>query len=156
MMAELDPTVAAIAERIVEIQQAAYAVEAELIGFDDIPQLRETAADVQARTDLHWLGSFVGERLVALIAWEIDGGLLDIDRLAVDSQFARQGHGRRLVRAVPSDLATIVSTGTQNAPAVALYLSEGFAETGRTEIAPGIFTTQFHRARGLTPPFASS
>ncbi len=145
MVSELDPTHAAVAERIVEIQQAAYAVEAELIGFEGIPQLGETTADVQSRTALHWLGSFVGERLVALIAWEIDGGLLDIDRLAVDPQFARQGHGRRLVQAVPREHATIVSTGSANAPAVALYLSEGFTETGRTEIAPGILTTQFHR-----------
>ena len=153
MLGDVDPTVEAVAERIVEIQQAAYAVEAELIGFEGIPQLDETVADVQARTDLHWLGSFVEERLVALIAWEIDGGLLDIDRLAVDPQFARQGHGRRLVQAVPRELATIVSTGSANAPAVALYMSEGFVETGRTEIAPGISTTQFHRPgkQGQTP-----
>ena len=145
MLGDVDPTVVAVAERIVEIQRAAYAVEAKLIGFDGIPQLHEDAADVQARTDLRWVGSYDEGRLVAVIAWEIDGDVIDIDRLAVDPAAARQGHGRRLVQAVPSDRATIVSTGSENAPAVALYLSEGFIETGRTEIAPGIFTTQFHR-----------
>ena len=145
MLGGVDPAVGAVAERIVEIQLAAYAVEAELIGFDEIPQMHEDAADVQARTDLRWVGSFVGDRLVALIAWEWVGGLIDIDRLAVDPAAARQGHGRRLVQAVPRDRATIVSTGSANAPAVGLYLSEGFAETGRTEVAPGVFTTQFQR-----------
>ena len=46
---------------------------------------------------------------------------------------------------MPRNLPTIVSTGTENDPAVGLYLSEGFVESGRTEVAPGIFTTQFHR-----------
>jgi GNAT superfamily N-acetyltransferase len=145
MLADVDPTVAAVAERVVEIQLAAYAVEAALIGFDGIPQLHERAEDVQARDDLRWVGSYVEGRLVALIAWERAGDVLDIDRLAVDPAAARQGHGRRLVRAVPRNLPTIVSTGTENDPAVGLYLSEGFVESGRTEVAPGIFTTQFHR-----------
>ncbi len=145
MLADLDPTVAAVADRIVEIQLAAYAVEAGLIGFDGIPQLSETAADVGTRTDLRWLGSFVDDRLVALIAWDRENGLTDIDRLAVDPGSARQGHGRRLVRAVPRDRDTIVSTGSENDPAVRLYQSEGFVEVGRTEIAPDIFTTQFRR-----------
>lgn len=133
------------AARIVEIQRAAYAVEARLIGFDGIPQLAETAADVAARGDLTWLGAAVDGRLAGVLAFAVEDGVLDIDRLAVDPAFARRGLGRRLVRSVPTDRPTIVSTGSANDPAVALYLGEGFAETGRTEIAPGVFTTQFGR-----------
>jgi len=146
MLADIDPTVAAAADRIVEIQLAAYAVEAGLIGFDGIPQLSETAEQVRSRTDLHWHGAFDDDGLlVGLIAWDRENGLTDIDRLAVDPLAARRGHGRRLVRAVPRDRDTIVSTGSENDPAVRLYLSEGFVVLGRTEIAPEIFTTQFRR-----------
>ncbi len=144
MLADIDPT--AVAARIVEIQLAAYAVEAALIGFDGIPQLSETADQVRSRTDLRWHGAFDDDgRLVGLIAWESVGGIVDIDRLAIDPLVARRGWGRRLVQAVPRDQPTIVSTGTENEPATNLYRDEGFVEVGRTEVAPGVFTTQFRR-----------
>ncbi len=149
MLADIDPTAAAVAARIVEIQLAAYAVEAALIGFDGIPQLSETADQVRSRTDLRWHGAFDDDgRLVGLIAWEAVGGIVDIDRLAIDPLVARRGWGRRLVQAVPRDQPTIVSTGTENEPATNLYRDEGFVEVGRTEVAPGVFTTQFRRPAG--------
>ncbi len=149
MLADIDPTVALIADRIVEIQLAAYAVEAALIGFDGIPQLSETSDQVRSRTDLHWHGAFDDDgRLVGQIAWERIDDVTDIGRLAIDPMAARRGWGRRLVRAVPRDQATIVSTGTENEPATNLYRDEGFVEVGRTEVAPGVFTTQFRRPAG--------
>lgn len=145
MIRELDPSDDSLAARIVEIQRAGYAVEAALIGFDGIPQLTETAEHVASLTSLHWRGVFEADHLAGLIAWERSEELIDIDRLAIDPEYARRGHGRRLVQSVPTDLVTIVSTGSENEPAARLYQSEGFVETGRTEIAPGIFTTQFSR-----------
>lgn len=139
----LDPTDPSTAQRIVEIQLAAYAVEAELIGFWGIPQLGETADDVTRRVDLTWRGAIDDDTLAGIIAWSHDDEI-DIDRLAVDPAFARRGHGRRLIRSVP-DGDTVVSTGKQNAPAMALYTREGFSVTGEVEIADGVFLTQLHR-----------
>ena len=39
----------AVAERVLQIQRAAYAVEAELVGYDAIPPLHETLAELQSQ-----------------------------------------------------------------------------------------------------------
>ena len=145
MIEAIDPVNTDIAQRIVYIQRSAYSVEASLIGFDGIPQLDEAVEDVMALNNLQWRGAFDGNALAGVIAWQIEQDVIEIDRLAIDPRFARRGHGRQLVRAVPPDRTTIVSTGTDNRPACDLYVSEGFTEVGRTEVAAGIFTTQFSR-----------
>ena len=115
MLRPLDLTDDPLAERVVAIQQVAYRVEADLIGFDGIPPLHDTVSDVQTHR-LKWLGSFDGETLAGVIAWSVDDGVCDIDRLAVDPGFARRGHGRRLVASVLTHPTVVVSTGTANAP----------------------------------------
>jgi ribosomal protein S18 acetylase RimI-like enzyme len=145
MLRPIDPTVPDVAARIVEIQQAAYRVEADLIGFDGIPQLAETADRIQALGNMHWIGAFVDDVLVGIIAWEQDGHDVDIDRLAVDPQHARQGLGRRLVQSVPATGVTSVSTGHANGPAVNLYSREGFEQVGSVAVAPGVRITRLQR-----------
>jgi len=147
----LDPTDLDGATRVVEIQQAAYAVEAKLIDFDRIPQLSETAQDVMGRTDLDWRGVFDQGQLAGIIAWSIEKAVVDIDRLAIDPAFARRGYGRALVRAIPS-LDALVMTGAKNYPAQRLYRTEGFIETGEVEISSGVFLTQFSRPVEAKPP----
>lgn len=136
-----------VAARIVEIQRAAYAVEAALMGFDGIPPLHETVADVRGLTDLTWLGASDGGTLVGIIAWRQDGDLLDVDRLAVDPSHARRGYGRRLLEALPECSRTVVSTGAANTPGRALYEGLGFVCTAESEIAPGVRLAHYERAR---------
>ncbi len=127
------------------IQLAAYQIEADLIGFDGIPQLTETAEHVRTLTDMQWRGMFDGGLLLGIIAWDERDGEVDIDRLAVHPDAARRGYGRALVQSVPQDRHTIVSTGAANRPAVSLYEKEGFVRTSETEIAPGVFLAHFER-----------
>jgi ribosomal protein S18 acetylase RimI-like enzyme len=134
-----DPATAA---RVVEIQQAAYAVEAELIGFAGIPPLRDTIEDVIAH-DLRWLGVLAEGRLAAVIGYTVTDNRVDIDRLAVDPAYARRGMAAVLVRQATAGRRTTVSTGTTNAPATALYTSLGFTAVGRREITPGVEITNF-------------
>lgn len=145
MLRSIDPTAPEVAARIVEIQQAAYRVEADLIGFDGIPQLAEKEDQVCALGEMHWVGAFVDDRLVGVIAWEQGGHDVDIDRLAVDPLHVRQGWGRRLVQSVPSTGITTVSTGEANGPALRLYSQEGFEHVGSVEIAPGVRIAQLRR-----------
>ena len=86
----------AVAVRVVEIQRAAYRVEADRIGFDRIPPLLETIDDVRS-VPLSWLGSFEEHTLAGIIGWTVANGVCDIDRLAVHPAFGRRGHGRQLV-----------------------------------------------------------
>jgi ribosomal protein S18 acetylase RimI-like enzyme len=152
MIREIDQTDPEIAKRLLVIQHRAYAVEAELIGFDGIPPLQEDLAGLMASTE-HWLGRFAGDELVGAVAYEFpDDRTIDISRLIVDPSHARRGHGRALLDHLdelePRPIS-LVSTGTANTPAVSLYQSRGYTETNRLEVAPGVQITQFRRLRGL-------
>jgi ribosomal protein S18 acetylase RimI-like enzyme len=145
----LDLSDPAVAERLLTIQHAAYAVEAELIGFDGILPLQEDLPGLMASTE-HWLGRYDGAALVGAIAYELpDDQTVEISRLIVDPTHARRGHGRALLDHLdaiePRPIST-VSTGTANTPAVSLYKSRGYTEVDQVEVAPGIHVTRFRRA----------
>jgi ribosomal protein S18 acetylase RimI-like enzyme len=144
----LDLTDRTLAERLLAIQHAAYAVEAELIGFDGIPPLQEDLDGLMSSTEL-WLGRYDGTLLVGAIAYELSADAVEISRLIVDPAHARRGHGRALLdhldRIEPRPVS-LVSTGSANIPAVNLYKSRGYVVAGEVEVAPGIYITQFRRA----------
>jgi ribosomal protein S18 acetylase RimI-like enzyme len=145
----LDLTDRALAERLLTIQHAAYAVEAALIGFDGIPPLQEDLDGLMSSTEL-WLGRYDGTHLVGAVAYELpDERSVEISRLIVDPAHARRGHGRALLdhldRIEPRPVS-LVSTGSANLPAVNLYKSRGYTTVGEVEVAPGIYITQFRRA----------
>ena len=149
MIRAIDLSDRAVAERVLAIQHAAYAVEAELIGFDGIPPLQEELAGLMRSTE-HWLGRYDGEVLAGAVAYEFpDDATVEISRLIVDPAHARRGHGRALLdhldQLEPRPVS-VVSTGSANTPAVTLYKSRGYAEVGQVEVAPGIHITQFRRA----------
>lgn len=148
MITPLDLTDRALAERLLTIQHAAYAVEAELIGFDGIPPLQEDLDGLMSSTEL-WLGRYDGTHLVGAVAYEVDAESVEISRLIVDPAHARRGHGRALLdhldRIAPRPVS-LVSTGSANLPAVNLYKSRGYTTAAELEVAPGIYITQFRRA----------
>lgn len=144
VLAPIDVADPATATRVLEIQRAAYAVEAGLIGSVDIPPLQETLEHVMA-LDLDWLGAFDDERLVGLIAWRRSADSVEIDRLAVDPEFGRRGVGRRLVQALPQGDPTTVTTGAANHPARALYYSLGFVVVGTSNPTPEVEIVHFER-----------
>jgi ribosomal protein S18 acetylase RimI-like enzyme len=145
---ELDVRGEGVAAEVLALQRAAYRYEAELIGTDAIPPLRETLAELRACGE-RFLGAFVDERLAGFVSWKRDGDVLDIHRLAVGPAFFRRGIGAALVRAAlaadPGAAQAIVQTGALNAPAKALYEREGFTATGEREVAPGLRVTLFER-----------
>ena len=129
--------------RIVDIQKAAYRLEADLIGFDGIPQLHESLEDLPIR-DLDWLGSWEGDVFVGLIAWRKTASGIEIDRLAVHPAYHRRGHGRALVESLLHRQPVTTSTGTGNEPAMRMYKSLGFRRAGLHEIAPDVTITELH------------
>lgn len=141
MIERLDLCDPSVADRVLEIQRAAYSVEAALIGFDRIPPLHESLDDL-VEAPLEWLGVVERNVIVAAIAITGSGRRCDIDRLVVDPEHHRRGLGRRLVEAVLHHELVTVSTGEGNAPAIALYESLGFIRTGRIEVGPGVWTVQ--------------
>ncbi|TWP49586.1 GNAT family N-acetyltransferase [Lentzea tibetensis] len=145
---DLDVTDDETAERVHQVAQRAYRVEAGLIGADSIPPLHETLDEMRAQP-LTWLGVPGDDGLpVAFVAYE-DAQELDINRLCVDPGHFRKGLARRLVRALPPR-AAVVHTGALNTPATTLYAREGFERTGTIEPEPGLLVATFRRPAPAT------
>lgn len=149
----LDLTDDATAAAVHRVGRAAYAVEAGLIGFDGIPALRESLAEMRERP-LRWLGirghDGGGEDggLAGFLAWEEEGdGTVCVDRLCVDPAWFRKGVASQLLRALlagaPSDRPVTVTTGAANAPAAALYGRLGFTRGEDFSPAPGLVMASF-------------
>ncbi|MET9339661.1 MULTISPECIES: GNAT family N-acetyltransferase [unclassified Nonomuraea] len=133
---------------LLDLQHAAYAVEAELIGDDRIPPLRETLDDLIA-APLAWRGAFDDEgMLVGAVAWTETDDLVDIDRLVVDPRAHRRGIGRTLVAELldrADGRTTVVSTGRGNVPARTLYERLGFTRIEDVEVISGLWITRYER-----------
>lgn len=142
---ELDLTDGSTAAELLLLQQAAYRVEADLVGFDGIPPLHETLDEMVARP-LTWLGVRSDDgSVVAALAYTETPGRIDIDRLVVAPSHFRQGMASVLVSALDSDVRITVSTGTANVPAHRLYETHGFRRTGDEMIVPDLSITHFER-----------
>ncbi|SCF02549.1 Ribosomal protein S18 acetylase RimI [Micromonospora viridifaciens] len=137
-----------------DLQRAAYAVEAELIGFDGIPPLHETLQQLRDRTE-SFLGVFDDTGLVGAVSWaRLPDGTLEICRLVVHPRAHRRGIATALLNDLdamePADV-TVVSTGTANHPAQTLYRSRGFTPTSTRQIAQGVTITCLERKRDASP-----
>ena len=136
-----------LAGALLEVQYAAYAVEAGLIGDERIPPLHENLEDLQ-NAPLQWLAAFADGALVGAVAWSEDRCEVDIDRLLVAPSAHRRGVGSALVRAVllrAGGRRTTVSTGRDNTPARNLYERLGFSSAGEEEVIPGLWITRYAR-----------
>jgi ribosomal protein S18 acetylase RimI-like enzyme len=134
-----------LGQELLDLQHAAYAVEAALIGDDRIPPLHETLAQLRGEP-LRWLGAFDGDRLAGAVAWAQTPGEVDLDRLVVHPGAHRRGVGRALVTEVMSRAAgrrIVVSTGRDNLPARALYERLGFVPRGEREVIPGLWIASY-------------
>jgi ribosomal protein S18 acetylase RimI-like enzyme len=139
----LDLTDDTVLRELWTVQRLAYAVEAELIGFDGIPPLHESLDDLRTCGET-FLGLYDEEGLVGAVSYVLDGPAVDIHRLVVHPRAHRRGIATKLLDALP-DGPQVVSTGTRNEPALRLYRKRGFAETGTHEVAPGVSITSLAR-----------
>ncbi|WP_084244014.1 GNAT family N-acetyltransferase [Planomicrobium okeanokoites] len=131
------------AKAIQRIQRPAYLVEAELMGFEGIPQLKESTIEIQNSGET-FLGYMEQEVLLGFISYKKENNIVDIHRLVVNPEHFRKGIGRKLLAYLMEEfegMEFIVSTGKMNKPAKNLYTSFGFVETEDFEVAPGIFCT---------------
>ena len=108
---------------LVALQRAAYRVEADLIGSEAMPALRETPEQLAASGET-FLGAFDGG-LVGAISYKRSAGTIDIHRLVVHPRAFRRGVATRLLAGLPAG-RWIVTAAVANAPAVALYDGHGF------------------------------
>lgn len=136
------------ATRMWQLQQAAYRVEAELIGWDDLPPLRETVEQLMESEETFVAYIEEGE-LAGALSYQKRGDQLDIYKMIVDPKHFRKGIARQLLihlETIYADVKTIVvSTGARNEPAVQLYLRQGYESAGTKEVAQGLELAFFRK-----------
>lgn len=134
------------AELIWQLQHASYIVEAEMIGFSEIPPLMDTIRSLQQCGETFY-GWFAEDELVGAVSYTKDKETVTICRMMVHPDHFRKGIAGKLLKQVEDrerDAKLFkVSTGTKNTPAVKLYQRYGYVENSITEAAPGVFLTLF-------------
>jgi GNAT superfamily N-acetyltransferase len=148
-VAELDLGDAATLDRLVALQRAAYAIEAQLIGAAELPPMRETPAQLRASGET-FLGAHRDGRLVGAVSFKRQADTVDIHRLVVDPAAFRGGVATALLDALEAREADAghwtVGTGAANAPARTLYERRGYAATEERVVPGGIRWVRLDRA----------
>lgn len=149
MLMKLDVANYDIAKRMIDIQIPAYKVEAELIGFDGIPQLQDTVEKMMQCRE-QFVGYMLDGELVAFISYEETDQEVEICRLVVHPYHFRKKIATILVEHVVKTISQArpirVSTGALNFPAKGLYQMFGFRQVRDIEVAPGVFITELRRS----------
>lgn len=133
---------------VLYLQQKAYRVEAELIGFEEIPPLMDTPQSIKQSRET-FFGCFRNDKLAGAVACKQEAKELIISRMMVDPAYFRQGIASRLLQHVENlalpGMRLQVSTGIRNIPAIRLYEKHGFEAYREMEIAPGIILTMLQK-----------
>lgn len=148
MIKKLDLKDSNIAGLVLELQLVSYGIEAQMINFYDIPPLKDTIESLN-RCDEIFYGYYSEVRLVGIISYKQIDTLIDIYRLAILPEYFRRGIADALIDFILNINSVtnkvIVSTGMGNVPAVNLYLKKGFHKVRDSEIATGIYITEFEK-----------
>ncbi|MBY6052803.1 GNAT family N-acetyltransferase [Cytobacillus firmus] len=135
------------AEQVLSVQLPAYKIEAEIIGYPDLPPLKDTANTLQI-TGETFFGYFTGKKLCGVISFKQEKGVLDIHRLIVHPEYFRMGIAQELLNYIerrPMIEKMVVTTGSKNTPAVAFYLKSGFREVEKIKINDSLTITAFEK-----------
>lgn len=137
------------AAAVLDLQRASYKKEAELIGSDEIPPLKESFEQLKACGE-KFLGYYERGELTGAISYKRIGKQIDIHRVMVHPEHFRKGIARSLIEDLGKQeeeaSEMIVSTGAANLPAVQLYQKLGFMCAGETIVANGLRLAHFKRA----------
>ncbi len=146
------PEIRGNACRLLSLQHAAYAVEADLIEDARIPPLHESEDDLVS-APLLWIATFDTDLIVGAVGYTIENDVVDIDPLMIDPDYHRQGLGTTLVTTVAGRAEkAIVSTGMKNTPARNLYESLGFIHDTNIEPVTGLWVSQYSLLRHPVAP----
>lgn len=146
MIKKIDITNPDIAKELLSIQLPAYQIEAKLIGFDEIPNLKDTVDSLQQCGETFY-GYYMNGDLCGVISFVISSYVLDIHRLFVNPRYFRRGIAKQLldhILNVERGFDTvIVKTGNKNIPAIRFYQKYGFNQEEDLVINEQLSMAQF-------------
>jgi len=127
--------------QILTLQKLAYAKEAEIIGYTNIPPLFDTKRTIRQSNE-RFTGLYLGNQLVGMIATTQSNRVIEICRLVVHPQHTSRKHATRLLtyieNAQPCPKRIVVSTAEKNLPALALYSKCGYKQIGSSVTGDGL------------------
>ncbi|MBH8597420.1 GNAT family N-acetyltransferase [Thermoactinomyces sp. CICC 10521] len=126
--------------QILQVQQAAYRVEAKMIGCEELPPLKDTKDSIKQSGET-FLGFFAGEELAGFLAFKRTGDFIRICRLAVSPSHFRRGVASALLKKVLQEDGVKewgVTTGKANLPAIRCYEKHGFVRVAERLTPEGI------------------
>ena len=137
-----------VAKYVLELQLASYKIEADIIGFYEIPTLKDTIDSLKKCSEIFY-GYFINDVLAGIISYKIIETVLDIHRVAIHPLFFKKGIASKLIHFIEgleiNISKIIVCTGKDNLPAVTLYLKNGYKSIKDFEISKGIYLTEFEK-----------
>ncbi|MDP4084379.1 MAG: GNAT family N-acetyltransferase [Bacillota bacterium] len=148
MIKQIDLSDILLVGELYQMQKASYLIEARLIGFFEIPPLKET---IQELIDCNetFIGYFEKGELAGALSYIAKERELTICRMFVHPTHFRKGIARKLLvylEEMSFDITTfIVSTGKDNVPAKSLYLEFGFQFIRDHEVVSGFFISFFEK-----------
>ena len=147
MIKQFDIRLPINAEKLLEIQMPAYKVEAEIIGYDDIPPLKDTVNTLK-QCEETFFGYYINEELCAAISVKVIDNEVDIHRLIVHPDHFRKGIAQKLLTFIERQFnkrIIIVATGSKNKPAITLYKKNGFRITKEIQVNEHLSLTYFEK-----------
>ncbi|MGM0835126.1 MAG: GNAT family N-acetyltransferase [Bacillota bacterium] len=152
MIKKMDLSDRNIAREILSIQIPSYKVEAEIIGYFDIPPLKDTVDTLQQSGET-FFGYYNKVDLCGAVSIKVEGDEMDIHRLIVHPSHFRKGIAQALLTFLEKtfDVKAIkVATGSKNNPAVTLYKMNGFQICNEVTINEQLSLTLFEKKTGRT------
>ncbi|KOA19174.1 acetyltransferase (GNAT) family protein [Clostridium homopropionicum DSM 5847] len=136
------------AKHVLELQIASYKIEAEIIGFYEIPTLKDTIESLMECDEVFY-GCYKDNVLAGVISYKISENVVDIHRVAVHPLFFKMGIADKLINFVEGLERNInkivVCTGKKNMPAIGLYNKNGYKEKNDIEVSKDIYITEFEK-----------
>lgn len=138
-----------IAQEIVKLQKKSYSIEAQIIGYDEIPNLKDTVDSIKECEEV-FFGYFIDDMLAGMITYKIIDDILDIHRMAVNPEHFRKGIAEKLISYI-QDInrfvkKIVVSTGRENLPAVKLYEKLGFIKVEEFQVEKNLWIASFEKS----------
>jgi len=147
LISKLDHSNKNIALNIREVFQESYAVEAEILKAIDFPPLKRPIEDFINSTNSFY-GYTVNQKLAGITEIKEEELFIHIQSLVVKPEYFRQGIAQHLLDFVFSSILKdkyIVETGTENIPAINLYMKNGFSEVKQWDTDHGVRKVKFEK-----------